>query len=93
MARGIGRQLSHDVLEQYRFRAIELRKKKWKISAIAEAFGLHRRAVTRWLTQYRKGGKKALLSKKASGPSFKLTEQEMKDLLIILKDDAMRYGF
>src|SRR3989338_919591 len=93
MERGIGRQLSHEVLEHYRFRAIKLRKKGWKIKAIAEAFGVNQRAVIRWLTNYREGGKKALLSKKASGPSFKLTEQEMKDLLIIFKDNAMHYDF
>lgn len=93
MERGVGRQLKHDVLEHYRFRAIKLRKKGWKISSIAEAFGVNRRAVARWLANYRKGGKKALLSKKARGPSFKLTEQEMKALLTIFKDNAMRYDF
>jgi len=93
MKKGVGRQLSHDVLEHYRFRAVELKKNGWKIKAISEAFGVNRRAVTRWLTQYKKGGKKALLSKKANGPSFKLTTQEMKKLLTIFKDDAMHHGF
>jgi transposase len=93
MERCVGRQIQHDVLEHYRFRAIKLRQKGWTVSAIAEAFGVHRRAVTRWLTNYREGGKKALLSKKANGPNFKLTEQEMKALIIIFKDNAMNYGF
>lgn len=93
MERGVGRQLPHDVLEHYRLRAIMLRKKGWKINAIAEAFGVNRRAVTRWSIQYKKGGKKALLSKKAGGPSFKLTVQEMNDLLALFKDDAMHHGF
>ena len=73
MKRGIGRQLSHEVLEQYRFRAIDLRKKGWKLDEIAEAFGVGRRAVMRWLTIYHRKGKKALKSTKANGPppSFK----------------------
>lgn len=93
MERGVGRQLPHDVLEHYRFRAVKLRKNGWKVKAIAEAFGVNRRAVTRWLAQYKSRGKKALLSKKADGPSFKLTVEEMSDLLVLFKDDATHYGF
>ena len=93
MARGIGRQLSHEVLESYRFRAIELRKKGWKLNKIAEAFGVNIRAVIRWNTNYKKEGKKSLRSKKASGPSFKLSEKEIKSIISILYDDATIYGF
>lgn len=93
MEKGIGRQLSHDVLEHYRFRAIRLWKKGWRVKTIADAFGVNRRAVTRWLTLYRKAGKKALFSKKAEGPSFKLTAQEMSHLLTLFKNNAMKYGF
>jgi hypothetical protein len=63
-----GRQLPHDVLEQYRFRAIELRKKGWQVNKIAEAFGVNRRAVTRWFAINRKYGRKSLKSRKAPGP-------------------------
>lgn len=93
MERGIGRQLPHIVLEQYRFRAIALRKKNWRVQQIAEAFGVNRRAVTRWLTTYRKEGKKALKSKKATGPVYKLSKEEMEELLLLFEDDAMRHGF
>lgn len=93
MERGRGRQLSHEVLEEYRFRSIELRKKGWKVNQIAEAFGVNRRAVTRWSWQYKKGGKKSLKSKKALGPEYKLTPTEMKELLHLVKNDALNYGF
>lgn len=93
MKRGTGRQQSHEVLEAYRFRALQLRKEGWKVNDIAHAFDLNRRAVTRWFTIFKKDGKVALRSKKASGPSFKLTEKEIKNIISILYDDATIYGF
>ncbi len=93
MKRGIGRQLSHEVLEAYRFRAIELRKEGWEINKIASAFGVNRRAVTRWLYSYKHNGKSALKSKKANGPSYKLSQKEIDKIMSILHDDATDYGF
>jgi len=93
MAKGIGRQLSHDVLEAYRFRAIDLRKKGWKVNKIAEAFGINRRAVTRWFYVYKQNGKLALKSKKAKGAEYKLSKNELKEILLMLNDDATIYGF
>lgn len=93
MARGIGRQLSHEVLEQYRYRAIELRKKKWKVVDIAEAFGVNRRAVTRWFATYYKQGKVGLKSKKAPGPRPKLLPDEIHSVLNTLQDPATVHGF
>ena len=93
MTKGIGKQLSHDVLEQYRFRAVELRKKGWKINKIAEAFGVNRRAVTRWLALHRQYGKKSLKSKKAQGPLPKLSATEAQRVLSLLKKTPDAYGF
>jgi transposase len=93
MRKGIGRQLPHGVLEYYRFRAIELRRRGWKIKEIAEAFGLNRRAVTRWFTVYRREGKKALKSRKAPGPDLKLTDDEIGGLMKHLEKDATHFGF
>ena len=90
---GIGRQLPHEVLEQYRFRATELRKKGWQVNEIADAFGVNRRAVTRWFTTYRRQGKEGLKSQKAPGPKFKLLPKEMKRLLQYLKQPATDFGF
>ncbi len=93
MNKGIGRQLPHEVLEHYRFRAIKLRRKGWKIKEIAEAFGLNRRAVTRWFTTYKREGREALKSRKAPGPDFKLTGGEIAALMKDLERDATHFGF
>lgn len=88
-----GRSYSHDVLEHYRLRAIELHKEGKKVNDIAHFFGVHRGSVSRWITTYKRKGKKGLKSRKAQGPSYKLTVEEMEMLLKILRDDATLYGF
>src|SRR3989338_1108565 len=93
MEKGIGRQISHEVLEQYRFRAIKLRKKGWQVNHIAEAFGVNRRAVTRWFTTFRQHGSKALKSKKAYGPEPKLSQEDRQTIIAIIKNPAIKYGF
>lgn len=88
-----GRSYSHEILENYRFRAIELHKEGKKIIDIADFFGVHRCAVSHWITTHRRYGKKQLKSKKSSGRPLKLTEKEMKDMVKFLYDDATIYGF
>lgn len=88
-----GRSYSHEVLEYNRFRAIELYKKGKKINDIAEFFDVHRCSVSKWIKIFKRNGKKALISKRALGPSYKLTEKEMKDMIKFLYDDATIYGF
>lgn len=95
MEKGVtdGRCYSHDFLEKYRLRAIELYKKGEKINEIAYFFGVHRGSVSRWITTFKRGGKKEILSKKSKGPDYKLTYNEIKNILSVLKDDATIYGF
>jgi transposase len=88
-----GRQLSHAVLEQYRYRAIQLQKKGWQIGEIAEAFGVNRRAVSRWFTLYRRNGRSALKSKTAHGPCPKLSDEDMRKIISFLKEPADAFGF
>ena len=88
-----GRSYSHEVLEHYRFRTVELYKKGKKINDIAEFFGIHRCAVSHWITKYKREGKVTLKSKKATGPSYKLTDKEINKLLKILNNNATKYGF
>lgn len=88
-----GRSYSHEVLEHYRFRAIELHETGKKVNDIADFFGVHRCSVSHWITSYKRHGKKNLKSKKATGPSYKLSEQEMRGLLALFEDDATKYGF
>lgn len=88
-----GRQLSHEVLEQFRFRAIELRKKGWQVKEIAESFGLHPDSVSRWFVKVKKKGVKSLKSTKAPGPKPKLSQVELTDLIQCVKKNAMEFGF
>ncbi len=93
MAGGIGRQLPHEVLESYRFRALELHRKGWTAVKISEAFGVDRRAVTRWFALYKLRGRKALKSRKAPGPAMKLQERDVQRLLRLLRQSGTDFGF
>ena len=88
-----GRSLSHEVLEHYRFRAIKLHREGRKPSEIAHFFGMHRGSVSKWITIYKRNGEKGLKSRKAPGPTPKLTDKEIKRVLNILKDSATEHGF
>ncbi len=93
MDKGIGRHLVHEMLEKQRFRAIELRRSGWRVSEIAAAFGMNRRAVTRWFTAYKRGGRRALLSKKAPGPKPKLSARESAKIISSIRSPATKFGF
>lgn len=88
-----GKSYSHDILEHYRFRAVDLYIKGKKINDIADFFGVHRCAVSHWITNYKRHGKNSLKSKKAKGAEYKLSKEEMKNILSWLNDDATIYGF
>lgn len=88
-----GRSLSHEVLENYRFRAIELWKEGKKVNDISEFFGIHRCVVSRWISLYKRQGKEALKSKKAPGPDTKLAKEEKKKIIELIKKPATEYGF
>ena len=89
----VGRQLSHEVLEQYRFRAVKLWQEGKKINEIASLFGVHRVTVSDWISLYKKKGKRSLYSRKAPGPKTKLDGEEMKRVVRALKNSALDYGF
>jgi transposase len=93
MKKSDGRTHSHEFLEGCRIRAIELYKKGEKINDIAYFLGFHRGVVSKWISNFKKFGKRSLLSKKAQGPNYKLSEKEIGDIISILYDDATIYGF
>ena len=93
MKKGDGRAHSHEFLEGCRIRAIELYKKGEKINDISYFLGFHRGVVSKWISLFTKDGKRALLSKKAKGPDYKLSEKEIKNIISTLYDDATIYGF
>lgn len=88
-----GRSIPRDALEHYRFQALELRKKGWKINKISEAFGVSREAVSRWMSKSKKFGMESLRRRKAKGAKPKLTIEEKEEILNCLKESAMDFGF
>lgn len=88
-----GRSYSHEVLEHYRYRAIELYKEGKQINEIAHFFGIHRGSISRWITTFKREGKVALKSTKAPGPTPKLTSKDIRKILAIVKDSAVDHGF
>ena len=88
-----GRSISRDTLENYRFQALKLRKKGWKVTKIAEAFGLHVKSVSRWFVKSSKYGEKSLRSTKAKGRGPKISIEEWKLIISLMKKNATIYGF
>jgi len=88
-----GRSISRETLENYRFRALKLRKKGWKVMKIAEAFGLHVKSVSRWFVKVSKNGEKSLKRTKAKGKDPKISIEEWKQIILLMKKDATVYGF
>jgi len=88
-----GRSFPHEVLEHYRYRAIQLYKEGQPVNDIAHFFGVHRGSVSRWITIKKRNGKKALQRKKALGPAFKLTSEEMQTMIQLLRENAITHGF
>ena len=93
MKKGDGRCLSHEVLEAYRFRAVELYQKGKSVREIAFFFGVNRGSVSLWIKTLKEKGKSALKSKKAVGPEPKLTKEDRKKIISIIKKSAMEFGF
>lgn len=88
-----GRKYSRDVLEQYRFRALKLRKEKWLVKDIAKAYGLHPASVSRWFVKFKKKGTDSLKRTKAKGAKPKLSATHKIQIIGWLKQPATDFGF
>lgn len=88
-----GRSIPRETMEYFRMQAIKLRKKGRKIKDIAEDFGVHRCAVSHWLTKQKRKGIKSLKRKKAPGAKPKLEKKQVKKLLSYIKKPASKFGF
>lgn len=93
MIRRDGRHFSHEVLETYRYRAIELYQKGKSAQDIAFFFGVHRGSVSLWIKTWKEKGKSALKSTKAAGPDQKLNREDKKKIISWLRKSAMDFGF
>jgi transposase len=88
-----GRMLSHDVLEEMRFRAIQAYQGGKSVGEIAKLLGVHWGSVSRWITKWRRGGESALKERKATGRPPKLDfERHGRAILKLVTHPATKYG-
>ena len=79
--------------EARRLRAWELVQQGWKRTAVAEALGVTRGAVSRWVSQARQGGPAALRHRKPIGAPRRLGHQQRVQLLELLARGPAVFGF
>src|SRR5579859_6966541 len=84
---------SRDWQEKRRERAYELAQQGWQQKDIAEALGVSRGAVSKWLTKARDSGAEGLKSHPAPGGPSKLSTEQMARLPEILGQGAEAYGY
>src|SRR5271154_7169009 len=78
MRQNDARQLSHDMLEDMRRRAVTAVQEGQSPEAVGKAFGLNRTTIYDWLAQYRRGGWGALKAKPLAGRPPKLDDKKLK---------------
>ncbi len=84
---------ARDWKEGRRLRAWELSQEGWTQAAIAKALGVTKGAVSQWFSKARQDGVKALRSRKAAGPTPRLTAEQRARLPELLSRGSEAYGF
>jgi transposase len=82
-----------DWKEMRRFRALDLHDEGWTQMEIAEALGVTKMAVSKWLKVVREQGAQALQARPHLGAVAKLTRLELEAIPELLAIDAESYGF
>lgn len=89
-----GRKHSHETLETMRRMAVKRVKEGERPSAVMKSLGLCRTTIYRWLRAEKRGGEKALRSRKATGRTPKLTaRQKLQIRGWINGKDPRQFGF
>lgn len=89
-----GRSIPDDTLEVIRFRTIDAYKTGNSIKDISQIFGLHRGSISRWITKWKREGKKALKRKTATGrPTTINCKVYGKSIIKIVRRGASYYGY
>jgi transposase len=82
-----------DWMEWRRLRAWGLKQQGWAQCDIAEALGVTKETVSRWVNRAREGGSRALLSHPALGPRPRLTAEQKGMIPEFLWHGPEAYGF
>ena len=88
------RAYSHETLEQLRRDAVKRVEAGESPEAVAAGLGINRRTIYRWLQAYHEGGQDALVAKPIPGAPTKLSQQQMVELALLIRDDTpQQYRF
>src|ERR1700681_2902772 len=87
------RHLGPEITEWRRFRALELHERGWLEVDIADALGVNKGTVSRWLTAADAGGPEALLGHPSAGGPPKLAATQLRRIPEFLGYGAEAYGF
>src|SRR5215213_8945872 len=82
-----------DWREGRRLRAWALHQQGWTGKTIAAALGVSKGAVSQWLKRAREGGAESLYSQPPSGPTPRLTTEQLAQLPQLLGHGAEAFGF
>lgn len=93
MGRAPKKRNAREWQEKRRERAYELSLAGWPQKEIAEALGVSKGAVSKWLGRARAEGKEALKSHPAPGGQSKLSVEQLAALPEVLARGAETYGF
>src|SRR5438876_11784879 len=93
MGRAARKRYAREWQEKRRERAYDLFQAGWQQKEIAEALGVSKGAVSKWLARAGEGGREALKSHPAPGGQSKLSEEQLAALPEILARGAEAYGF
>jgi len=78
---------------EFRRRAVDAVMEGMTKTAVAAAYGVDRKTVTRWVSKFREGGGAALLRKAGSGRPRRLEDLTEDELSTIILAGATAYGF
>ena len=82
-----------DWREARRLRAWTLHQQDWTGTAIGDALGVTKGAVSRWLKRAREGGIEALHSQPPPGPTPRLSAEQLAQLPTLLARGPEAFGF